>query len=133
MDKKEAVISTLCNPVITATKHSALNVTDDITLLFSVNVKQLEETVIGDKIKKTWRHGVISGDIEPMFAMEFYDGMLLPGKVKVIESFLPIVEDDPEQYIKRNRGGSICRINGKVIYRTEAYTSNHTEEDTIIS
>jgi hypothetical protein len=67
-----------------------------------------------------------------MLEMEFYDGMVLPGKIKVSESFLPIVEDDPEQYIKRNKDGSICRVKTKVVYRTETYTANHREEDIII-
>jgi hypothetical protein len=132
MEKRETVTRVLHNPVITARKNSPLHVTDDINSLFKVNIKQLEETTTGEKVKKAWRHGLISGDMEPMLEMEFYDGMLLPGKIKVTESFLPIVEDDPEQYIKRNRNGSICRVDGKVVYRTEAYTSDHREEDTII-
>lgn len=132
MKKQETVICKLHNPVVTARKHSALHVTDNASSLFIVNVKQLEETTISEKVKKTWRHGAISGDIEHMLEMEFYDGMVLPGKIKVSESFLPIVEDDPEQYIKRNKDGSICRVKTKVVYRTETYTANHREEDTII-
>lgn len=129
---KNDVSVRLHRPVVSGNQHSVLIVTDLESLTLQINVKQLEEKIIDDKTKKSWRHAVISGPIEPMLDMEFYSGMFLPGKIRIIESFLPVIENEPELFIKRDRNGNICRVNGKVVYRTEYYTQNHLEEDIYI-
>lgn len=118
--------------MISGTSHGTLIVVEGDPLTLLVKVKQLEERAVGEKIKKFWRHGAILGGIEPMLAMDFHDGMYLPGKIKVTESFTPIIEDEPEEFIKKNPDGSICRVNGKVVYRIESYTQDHSEKDILI-
>jgi hypothetical protein len=118
----------LYRPMIAGTMH----ITSENPLQLLINVKQMEEWSEDSKVKKAWRYGIITGDIEPMVDMEFYDGMFVPGKVKVVESFNPPVPEEPEEFIKRDKSGNICRIDGKVVYRTEQYTNNPLDEDELI-
>jgi hypothetical protein len=119
--------------IIEDCNHGTLCVTDDESLIILVKLKQLEERVVGEKIIKSWRHGAITGNLDPMLKMDFYDGMPLPGKIHVIETFSPILKEEPEEFIKRNKDGSICRVNGKVVYRKEQYTQDHLKQDVFIN
>jgi hypothetical protein len=118
--------------IVSGSKHGTLYVTDDESLTFLIKVKQLEERVVGEKIVKSWRYGAITGSIDPMLAMDFHDGMYLPGKIHVIESFSPVIQEEPEEFIKKEKNGSICRVNGKVVYRKEQYIQDYLKEDILI-
>ena len=122
----------LHRPMIHDNEHGTLVITDNEFLTLSVSVRQLEEKERNGKIVKSWRHANISGPIEPMIDMEFYPNMFLPGKIKITETFEPVIKDEPELFIKYNPDGTICRVNGKVVYRTESYTQDHLEPDVFI-
>lgn len=76
------------------------------------------EQLVGEEI----RHGSVSGKMEDMFNLKLRIGDTLPGRITAIESFQPILPEEPEQYIKTDINGSLVRIDGKIVYRAEVYT-----------
>ncbi len=78
------------------------------------------------------RKAQMIGCLEPVLQMDFYVNQVIPGRIKIKESFDPIIPDELERYIKRDSNGDIVRVRGKVVYRTTYHTRDRNDMDELI-
>lgn len=99
-----------------------------------IRVEQLAFT-INDRgwLRNSKRSALIKGKVEDLKAANYSEGQELPGKIVVIESFLPFNAENPDKDLKvAGDTGVICRVDDQPIYRNAFYTTNPTAHDELI-
>jgi hypothetical protein len=96
-------------------------------------VEQEATQMEGGWLKRNTRKARIMGKVVDLQEQNFIEGMELPGKIVVQESFTPFNSANPDINLKiAGNTGVICRVDDRPIYRQTLYTSNLNAFDELI-
>lgn len=76
---------------------------------------------------------LIRGTIKNLRALNFTEGQVLPGKIRIVEQLEPFNHANPEKDYKiAGQTGIICSYEGQPIYRNSFYSDDPSSLDTLV-
>lgn len=85
-------------------------------------------------LRNVKRSALIKGKVEDLQDANYTAGTSIPGKIVVIESFVPFNPENPEKDLKiAGETGVVCRVDDQPIYRQTFFTSNLNAFDELIT